>query len=421
MARKKYSIETTDGSDTGVMCAELLGRLDGNEPVVRLVFFGNPADNAEYAAQLATINERVAERFGDKRPVVTYVAQKPLQGRFKMEITTLNCTAKGEVDVKYGKDNYLVLTDPTGRELIVGGIVADDLTADAITQSDNVFGRLRQIMDAEGFPTGSIVRQWNYVEGITDFDGERQHYQDFNDARSRFYATTSWPVGYPAATGIGTRMGGIMVELNALIKGDGIIDMPLDNSLQVAAHSYSQEVLLGAVDSELKHKTTPKFERARLIGYPDDATVYISGTAAIRGEDSLTDNGTDEDYDGEYRISLFARQYKLPRAGRNGHGADFPPFEGVYKKSRPPRQSKGLYGCQLRRCAQVLPLCRCVPHGVVGGDRGCGKHTVECNISPLKYKDYEKKSNFRSFVGRVGRFDGFIVRNRHNERDTTSN
>ncbi len=288
MARKKYNIDTTDGSDVGSMCAELLGRLDGTETIVRLVFFGNPADNAEYAAQLATINARVAERFGDKCPAVTYVAQKPLQGQFKMETTALDRNAGGDIDVKYGEANYLVLTDLTGKELVVGGIVADDLSADAITQSDNVFGRLRRIMDAEGFPVNSIARQWNYVEGITEFDGERQHYQDFNDARSRFYATTSWPSGYPAATGIGTRMGGIMVELNALIKGEGIIDMPLDNLLQVAAHSYSQDVLLGAVDCELQQKTTPKFERARLIGYPDNATVYISGTAAIRGEDSLT-------------------------------------------------------------------------------------------------------------------------------------
>jgi enamine deaminase RidA (YjgF/YER057c/UK114 family) len=204
-----------------------------------------------------------------------------------METTTLDSKVEG-VDIKYGEANYLVLESRAGRELMVGGIVADDLSADVLTQSEGVFRRLRHIMDAEGFPTNSIVRQWNYVEGIIDFEGERQHYQDFNDARSRFYATTTWTGGYPAATGIGTRRGGIMVELNALVKGEGVVNIPIDNKLQVAAHAYSQDVLLGAVDCELQHKTTPKFERARLIGYPDDATVYISGTAAIRGEDSLT-------------------------------------------------------------------------------------------------------------------------------------
>ena len=50
--------------------------------------------------------------------------------------------------------------------------------------------------------------------------------------------------------------------------------------MQIAAHNYSQQVLDGKVIEQLSERTTPKFERARLLG----STVHISGTAAIKGE-----------------------------------------------------------------------------------------------------------------------------------------
>jgi enamine deaminase RidA (YjgF/YER057c/UK114 family) len=113
----------------------------------------------------------------------------------------------------------------------------------------------------------------------------RQNYQEFNDARSRFYNSAEWTNGYPAATGIGTSCGGVMVEVYA-IKGERVVNYAIDNPLQISAHSYSQKVLTGKTDE--KERTTPKFERARLVG----DTVYISGTAAIKGEDSLSLDST---------------------------------------------------------------------------------------------------------------------------------
>ncbi len=61
----------------------------------------------------------------------------------------------------------------------------------------------------------------------------------------------------------------------------------------MAAHDYSQNVLIGVADKIFRHKTTPKFERAKaVVGTVDSGVqVYISGTAAIRGEESLTGVG----------------------------------------------------------------------------------------------------------------------------------
>jgi enamine deaminase RidA (YjgF/YER057c/UK114 family) len=199
------------------------------------------------------------------------------------EVTTLSEGA--DAKISYG-NSYLVLENSGCRELITEGILPPDIGASHKEQSDHVFARLEEILHHENFLVSSIIRQWNYIENISSFENEYQNYQAFNDSRSHFYARADWSKGYPAATGIGTQAGGVMVELIA-IAGDGLVNRALDNPLQIAAHKYSQGVLLGALDPCTRQRTTPKFERARIIGLPEQQTAYISGTAAIRGESSL--------------------------------------------------------------------------------------------------------------------------------------
>ena len=80
-----------------------------------------------------------------------------------------------------------------------------------------------------------------------------------------------------------------MVELCA-IKGYSGPNKPIDNPLQIAAHNYSQNVLDGKIVKALQERTTPKFERARLLGND----IFISGTAAIKGEHSNLSNAAVE-------------------------------------------------------------------------------------------------------------------------------
>ena len=62
--------------------------------------------------------------------------------------------------------------------------------------------------------------------------------------------------------------------------------VPLDNDWQRAAHVYSDEVLIShRADTE---KGTPKFERGKSLSDRQQEVIYISGTAAIRGEESVT-------------------------------------------------------------------------------------------------------------------------------------
>lgn len=285
MINKKYLILTAEGGNFSEMSDMLLNQVSKDDTPLRLAFFGAPEDNEEYLSQLGVLRQKVKARFGNENPVLTYIAQKPLVGMLKLEVTALD--QQNGLTVDY-HDDYLLVRSHSWKELITGGIISDDIEKPAYSQSQDIFKRLETILDKEGFVIEDIFRQWNYIENITESDETgKQHYQEFNDARSEFYAKGDWSGGYPAATGIGTQLGGIMVELNA-IKGSDIINIPVDNSLQVAAHAYSQQVLIGEKN---RHKTTPKFERARIVGSGNGIyTAFISGTAAIRGEESLTDS-----------------------------------------------------------------------------------------------------------------------------------
>ena len=321
MLQKNYTIYTTPEYPFEQMCQLLLSRIDNMCSVVKIVFFGSPQNNEEYLSQLNALQRCAKAHFTGMVPLISYVSQKPFIGMLNAEVSCIESAETARII--YG-ENYMVIDDGISRELITGGILPPDLSAPVSVQSNAVFTRIEEILIRENFPVNSIIRQWNYIEHICVCDGENQHYQDFNDSRSHFYAKADWRSGYPAATGIGTEHGGIMVEFIAL-RGEGLINVALDNPLQTAAHKYSQDVLLGAEDPCFKQRSTPKFERARVLGLPDKQTVYISGTAAIRGETSLiADDITEQTHvtmqNIDYLISnknypgeSFSRVYKLLR------------------------------------------------------------------------------------------------------------
>ena len=96
---------------------------------------------------------------------------------------------------------YLRIATSHYREIIAGGLCADDLNLPVREQSEQAFRKVEEILKTEQMNFGDIVRQWNYLERITDITHGNQCYQDFNDVRTLFYASSAWESGYPAATG----------------------------------------------------------------------------------------------------------------------------------------------------------------------------------------------------------------------------
>lgn len=291
-----YSIDKVWFRDFGTMMEEIYEKLPTDKIPLRLVFFGCPDDNRQYLDQRNRLMLLVAQRYGEEQmPLVTYVAQKSLDSGLVVEAQTVGPLWKDRLERKQiGDTRYITVQTDGAKLLFTEGILPSSLDAPMLDQSTEVLETLERILEAEGIAIHSIVRQWNYIEQITAHSCGNQHYQDFNDARSHFYAKTDWPTGYPAATGIGTNLGGIMVEVDCLEpQGDRYGTIALDNQLQVAAHVYSQQVLIGVADKVFQQKTTPKFERAKAVvdSTTREGQVYISGTAAIRGEESLTGVG----------------------------------------------------------------------------------------------------------------------------------
>ena len=277
----------TTGNSWEQMAEELLSSAVREERVLRLVLFTRCTDNQEYKFQRSFLEQWVERHFVSPRPVVSLVAQKPLVADLVLEVHSLvEITDEAvtiEEQISSFSVRYLRIMTPHYREIIVGGLYADDLNLPVREQSEQAFRKAEEILKAEQMNFGDIVRQWNYLENITDIAHGNQCYQDFNDIRSQFYASSEWTSGYPAATGIGTQHGGILVDFNA-VKG-GIEIIPLDNDWQKAAHVYSDEVLIShRTDAE---KGTPKFERGKSLSDYQCEMIYISGTAAIRGEESI--------------------------------------------------------------------------------------------------------------------------------------
>lgn len=326
-----YSIDKVWFRGFGEMVGEMLDKLTvacDRERIVplRLVFFGNPDDNGQYTAHrdwlLCLIRER-CERFGWRMPLVSYVAQRSLDSGLVMESQCVSRENSALVREHLSVEGvrYFTVDTVEGKRLFTEGILPSSIDAPILAQSEEVLAKLGAVLAAEGMDINTIVRQWNYIERIThvpEYEGANQHYQDFNDARSHFYAKTEWKGGYPAATGIGTSHGGIMVEVDAVaLKCRKCAAVALDNALQVAAHDYSQNVLIGVADKIFRHKTTPKFERAKAVVSPDSGLqVYISGTAAIRGEASLTDVGIEQ----QTVTTLENIEYLISRQNLRKHG-----------------------------------------------------------------------------------------------------
>ncbi len=288
----RYHIFTAEKASFPEMVDQLLDRLPKNETMLRLAFFGTPNTNEEYLHRREILREKIKQTFGTSEPTISYVSQPPLDTPLIVEVHSFLPDPDDRISYHLYKDfPYVVLENVTGRFLFAGGFHGNVGTDSIRKQSDTVFDEIGEVLEKENMPVSQIVRQWNYIEQITAFEEDNQHYQSFNNARSRFYAKTKWPQGYPAATGIGANLGGILVDFDAVeFKAADAFATPVDNKLQVAAHAYSNQVL----ESADCLKTTPKFERAKSMTFGERRLVYISGTAAIRGENSLKGVGLEK-------------------------------------------------------------------------------------------------------------------------------
>ncbi|MHC4592831.1 MAG: chorismate transformation enzyme, FkbO/Hyg5 family, partial [Planctomycetota bacterium] len=136
-----------------------------------------------------------------------------------------------------------------------------------------------QLADA-GFPFSGLVRTWYYIGSILGAGEDGPRYEEFNQARNRFYRST-WRdlCSSPASTGIGTRESRVALEWMVLGPQRREAEATwIDNPLQAKPYQYRNGM-------EKNHK--PSFSRGVGLRLPGAAVILVSGTASIRNSEVL--------------------------------------------------------------------------------------------------------------------------------------
>jgi hypothetical protein len=261
-------------------CLLQLENINSGKKIFKLNFFINTNSKEEYIHFQQIIHQEVFNFFSDEI-LLSVLAQPPLTGKLIVEACYYDTQFWETIFISKG-ENGAVLFRQNESQILIGNVQSYESESCRLN-SEKAFSRLTEIFNSLDFEINSIVRQWNYIENILGFDGNEQRYQEFNNVRSVIYGDSFKAKGYPAATGIGMNQGGTIIEFIA-IRSDRLVTSAIDNPEQVSAHLYSKKVLIG---DECELKTTPKFERARFIKLFGKKIIFISGTASIRGEQTV--------------------------------------------------------------------------------------------------------------------------------------
>lgn len=254
--------------------------------VIKQVVFVNCSDNNTFEIAKEQIFTLSKSFFNYNIPL-TIVPQPPVEGSICAEFVYLgNVNVFQPQNRSFHNFEYLALKTNFGEIIISPGLHEYSEKSDLYSQSIAVFEKAKSILNHEGLNFSNVIRQWNYIEKIIELENIGQHYQVFNDVRTKYYDECNFTDGYPAATGIGMEAGGVIIDFIALKKNANTTIRAIKSPVQADAHRYSEKVLADAIVSLEKLKTTPKFERAKSICIENQGLFFISGTAAIKGESS---------------------------------------------------------------------------------------------------------------------------------------
>ncbi len=299
MKKQCLGITAKNGSTPASQLSDCLSNLNnivkasGNNKknILKQNIFIKARDNGDYHKQKEELTSILNNFYSPTLPPTSFIGQPPENKKFiSTEILLLSPESKNTniEHKKIEKLPYTVVDYPDYKEVYGAGLTAGNDTTATADKSKKAFELLGRILKKESLSFSDILHQWNYIENITGFttskEGKIQNYQLFNDIRTLYYSTIDFPNGYPAATGIGTNTGGIVIDFTAASPCKSNRILPISNPRQVDAHKYSQKALIGKAFEDIKKKGSPKFERAKVLTTQDSGQVYISGTAAILGQ-----------------------------------------------------------------------------------------------------------------------------------------
>lgn len=310
----QYCFVSVSNDDFSESVSKLFNNISEKEKVLTISVFGEVTEN-EYFLKAEIIRKTALEIMG-QLPLVCFIAQSPQDKKsliaevgYLADSISMSCVTYHESPV----GRFLTINTPKFSTLLLEGIMADNMLEAIGKQSISIFNKIKQMLELVSMPVENIVRQWNYIGNITAIENNRQNYQEFNNARTDFYGAVKWKKGFPAATGISMSIRKVMVSLIAIQFHDNSTVYPLNNSHQLAAHFYSAKML---GESDCKH--TPKFERAKIIDSGSSTCCFISGTAAIKGEESKNSG----DIEGQTLRTISLIRHLISRENLKENGID---------------------------------------------------------------------------------------------------
>ncbi len=269
--------------------------------IVKVNIFLRELGNEDFTEAREKAGELVKSIFKDSVPAFTVICQPPLSGNdILIEGHFLESGKDAKIERReFYKHPYVVVSMDEGkyREMYTGGITTDK-GENLIYDTQKSFDFAEQLLMKEDMTFGNVVRQWNYIPSILEFQdmgGTRlQHYQIFNDIRALYFEAGQFKNGYPAATGIGSSCGSVTIDIIAVDAQENYPVTPIKNPGQQNAYSYSEKVLEGEALSSESGKKPPLFERGKAVSTPNENNIYISGTASIKGEKTVAENDVSE-------------------------------------------------------------------------------------------------------------------------------
>lgn len=180
----------------------------------------------------------------------------------------VECLGVGDGEVSHGAGEklYWAATD----ELLLLAVWADEAVGEGLEQlTEQLYSRLLATMRERGYTY--MVRVWNYLAAINEFDRGEERYRQF--CMGRFDAFTRFGVqdkDFPSACALGHGGGDLVVYLLASKHPP----LHFENPQQVSAYHYPEQY----------GPRSPSFARATLLAKGNESgKLFLSGTASVVG------------------------------------------------------------------------------------------------------------------------------------------
>ncbi|WP_057626930.1 hypothetical protein [Stenotrophomonas terrae] len=179
---------------------------------------------------------------------------------------------RSDKPVSCGRDANGVAWASDGA-LMFGALQVDENAHGGITgAAEQAYAQLLQTLPAHAYP--HLLRIWNYLDAITDGEGDNERYREFCVGRARGIGDIDTTT-LPAATAIG-RLDGVRV-LQVYWLAARSAGTPLENPRQVSAYRYPRQY----------GRQSPSFARAMLAATGSRLPLLLSGTASVVGHATL--------------------------------------------------------------------------------------------------------------------------------------